>query len=259
MKEIKHGDFSSLAEKYSRYRPLYSPSVVHLVSKLLDGSLESADVADVGAGTGIWTRMLASIGPRSLTAVEPNDAMRARGELDSKEQKIRWLKGCAEDTRLGDSSVDLLTMASSFHWADFELATKEFYRTLRRNGKFITLWNPRLIEQNPLLKETEEYLYELEPSLKRVSSGKSEFVESLSERLNCSPLFRDVLYVEGRHVSKQTKDHYIGAWKSSNDVPHQLGVAKFKKFLNFLNERLRGDEPMEVTYLTRAWIATVAK
>jgi hypothetical protein len=49
-------------------------------------------------------------------------------------------------------------MASSFHWADFELATKEFSRVLRKGGRFCALWNPRLIEVNPMLVEIEMYL-----------------------------------------------------------------------------------------------------
>ena len=37
----------------------------------------------------------------------------------------------AEAIDLADGSADWLSMASSFHWADFELATQEFFRVLR--------------------------------------------------------------------------------------------------------------------------------
>jgi ubiquinone/menaquinone biosynthesis C-methylase UbiE len=49
---------------------------------------------------------------------------------------------------LADGSVDLVSMASSFHWADFDTACDEFHRILRSGGVFVALWNPRLIEVN---------------------------------------------------------------------------------------------------------------
>ena len=54
-----------------------------------------------------------------------------QGIIDSNGKIIKWLSGYAEQTNLSNSSCDWVTMASSFHWADFDLATKEFYRILR--------------------------------------------------------------------------------------------------------------------------------
>ena len=45
-----------------------------------------------------------------------------------KKLPLRGLPGNAEETGLEPDSIDMLTMASSFHWADFEVATKEFHR-----------------------------------------------------------------------------------------------------------------------------------
>ena len=52
---------------------------------------------DVGAGTGIWSRMVYEKGVKTATAVEPNDDMRASGIVDSKETDIKWLAGSAEN------------------------------------------------------------------------------------------------------------------------------------------------------------------
>ncbi|MFW6222037.1 MAG: hypothetical protein ACOC3T_00340 [Bacteroidota bacterium] len=71
-------------------------------------------------------------------------------------------------------------MASSFHCADFELATKEFYLILKPGGRFTALWNPRLYELNPVLKEIEEHLNTLRPGIKRVSSGRSGITDFFS-------------------------------------------------------------------------------
>lgn len=252
---IQLGKFDRLAGEYSRYRPSYAPSTVSALLGLLERNPAEIDAADVGAGTGIWTRMLAQRGLRSLTAVEPSEAMRAAGQRDQAKFPIRWQGGQAEETGLQSSSMDLLTMASSFHWADFDTAVAEFHRVLRPAGWFCAVWNPRLIEANPLFVEIESYLDELHPGLERRSSGRSKFTETLTERLWDCGRFDDVVTLEGRHVAMQSRDHYLGAWRSVNDVQAQLGPERFAAFLRRIEERLEGIEMLEVTYLSRAWAA----
>jgi SAM-dependent methyltransferase len=146
-------------------------------------------------------------------------------------------------------------MASSFHWADFDKATAEFHRALRPSGVFVALWNPRYIEANPLLVEIEDQIAKLKPDIKRVSSGRSGLTERLTDLLSNKPLFTDVLYLEGRHTSKQTPAQYLGAWRSVNDLQVQLGPQLFQKFLDYVTERTAGLPSIDTTYLTRAWAA----
>jgi SAM-dependent methyltransferase len=56
-----------------RYRPSYPPEVFELLRS--EGVTTDHLVADIGAGTGIFTRMLVDQGFR-VVAVEPNDEMR---------------------------------------------------------------------------------------------------------------------------------------------------------------------------------------
>jgi len=251
---FKAGDFTGLSSDYSQHRPDYCPSVLNALLSLLDKPIANIDFADVGAGTGIWTRMVHSEGVKSVIAVEPNDDMNARGMADSA-GTIHWQTGSAEKTGLPDASCDWLTMASSFHWADFDSATREFYRVLRPSGRFTALWNPRLIEVNPLLVEIEAHLDTLRPNIKRVSSGRSGITETLTERLYDSPYFEDVIYLEGRHVIEMTPNRYMGAWRSVNDLRVQLGPERFDSFLQFIEQRISGIAVIEATYLTRAWSA----
>ncbi|MDH4562706.1 class I SAM-dependent methyltransferase [Pseudomonas sp. BN411] len=251
---MKAGDFTGLAQDYSKNRPDYCSSVLQAVLGLLDKSIGNIDFVDVGAGTGIWTRMVNAAGVRSTTAVEPNDDMRGCGMSDSA-ASISWVKGSAEETGLADECCDLVSMASSFHWADFDKATREFSRILRSGGRFTALWNPRLIEVSPVLVEIESYLETLRPNIKRVSSGRSGITETLSEQLWASPYFDDVVYVEGRHVVEMSPDRYMGAWRSVNDLRVQLGAERFDEFLAFVEMRISGLPVIEATYLTRAWSA----
>ncbi len=252
---LKAGDFTGLAKDYSQHRPDYCPSVLNALIGLQKRPASEIDFVDVGAGTGIWTRLVFDRGVRSAVAVEPNDDMRSNGLVDNSGRDIRWMAGSAEVTGLPNECCDWLTMASSFHWTDFDKATKEFHRILRSGGRFSALWNPRLIEVSPLLVEIEAHLDTLRPNIKRVSSGRSGITETLTDQLWCSPYFDDVIYLEGRHVIEMSPDRYLGAWRSVNDLRVQLGPQKFDDFLEFVETRIEGLDVIEATYLTRAWSA----
>lgn len=165
-----------------------------------------------------------------------------------------WRDGSAEATGLPDRSADLVSMASSFHWADFDKACDEFHRILRPGGVFVALWNPRLIEVNPLLVEIEAQITRLKPDVRRVSSGRSGITERLTDMLSEKPQFAEVLYLEGRHCMSQTPNQYLGAWRSVNDLQVQLGPELFREFLESTEERVSGLTAIETTYVTRAWI-----
>jgi ubiquinone/menaquinone biosynthesis C-methylase UbiE len=190
-----------------------------------------------------------------VIALEPNDDMRARGMETSRGSDIVWRKGSAEATGLPDGSSDLVSMASSLHWVDFDRACDEFHRILRPGGVFAALWNPRFIEVNPLLVEIEAQIQQLKPAIQRVSSGRSGITERLTDLLSAKPQFADVLYLEGRHSLHQTPERYLGAWRSVNDLQVQLGPDLFRTFLEFTEKRIAGLTAIETTYLTRAWVA----
>ena len=252
---MKHGDFTGLAGDYAKFRPGYAPQVATAILSYVGREQAGINAVDIGAGTGIWTRMLAARGLHSVVAVEPNDDMRAQGIETSRGSGIVWNKGSAEASGLPDRSADLVSMASSLHWADFDHACVEFHRILRPGGLFAALWNPRLIEVNPLLVEIEAQIARLKPDIRRVSSGRSGITERLTDMLNAKPQFTDVLYLEGRHSLRQTPSEYLGAWRSVNDLQVQLGPELFRKFLVLTEQRIAGLAEIETTYLTRAWAA----
>ncbi len=253
---MKFGDFSGLAQNYSLYRPGYSQNIKGPVEGYLGKSFSGLSVADVGAGTGIFSRMLASWGA-SVTSVEPNHDMRNVGIEDCKGHRITYKEGMAEHTGLDSNSVEFLSMASSFHWADFDKATTEFVRVLKPGGVFSALWNPRWIERNPKLVEIESKVHELCPNLRRVSSGNSAFTSTLLEKLEDCGKFSDVMYLEATHVVEQSKTHYIGVWESVNDIRVQMGEKIWSEFVSYLKHRISDSEVLLTTYKTRMWLGRV--
>jgi len=252
---MKHGDFTALAGDYARYRPGYAPSVITALLALVGRPPAEIDAADVGAGTGVLTMMLAARGLHSIAAVEPNDEMRRQGILASQKMNISWCKGTGEATGLASQSLDLVSMASSFHWVDFDNGCAEFQRILRRGGRFVALWNPRFIEVNPLFVEIEGEITRLKPDIRRISSGRSGLTERLTDMLWSKTGFDDIVYFEGRHVAHQTPEQYLGIWRSVNDLQVQLGPDLFGQFLRYVERKIGGLSSIETTYLTRAWSA----
>lgn len=253
---MEHGNFTGLAKDYALYRPDYAPSVLKATLEIVRKPIGKIDSVDVGAGTGIWTRMIANAGVRSVTAIEPNDDMRGQGLSHPNNDHIVWEKGSGEATGLMTAGYDLISMASSFHWVDFHKGIAEFVRILRPEGCFVALWNPRLVENNELLLEIEAYLVAMNGGeIKRVSSGRSEFTNTLTERLETCGYFSEVVYLESKHMISFSPERYVGVWRSVNDLRVQLGDEKFETFLTWVEQRISKLTVIEATYLTRAWVA----
>ncbi len=253
---MKHGDFSDLAENYSKYRPGYSNFVVEVVCSTVAQAFSAAKTimaADVGAGTGIFSRILADK-KLKVSAVEPNEEMRRYGEQDSKGD-ISFSSGSAEQTGLEDNFFHLVSMASSFHWPDFDLAVNEFKRILVPGGYFLSIWNTRAVERDPFTKDVEDYLKKLVPEMKRHSSGRSKFCENLHSRLGKCGIFEDVVYLEGFHMEEQSLERYKGLWESVNDVQVQAGAERFQQFLQYIKDSSQGMTHVNAHYQTRAWLA----
>jgi SAM-dependent methyltransferase len=134
--------FSSRADAYARYRPGY-PAAVADGLRARCGLPDGTAAADIGSGTGTFTRCLLAAGFR-VSAVEPNAAMRLCAESNlGSDPRFRSVDGSAETTGLGAGSVDLVTAAQAFHWFDQTQAGIEWRRILRPRGWIALIWNER--------------------------------------------------------------------------------------------------------------------
>jgi SAM-dependent methyltransferase len=137
--------FSDRVEDYVRYRPSYPAEVIPFL-RAKAGLAATSVVADVGAGTGIFTRMLLDTGAM-VTAVEPNDAMRGAAEVEFRSRaNFKSAKGTAEATGLADGSVSLITCAQAFHWFEPSAARNEFRRILEPDGWCTVIWNMAIVD-----------------------------------------------------------------------------------------------------------------
>jgi SAM-dependent methyltransferase len=132
------GRFSSRATAYALWRPDYPQAAIDLILDGL-GAPDRLTVVDLGAGTGISSRMLADRGARVL-AVEPNEAMRSGGGVDG---QVEWIAAPAEETTLPDDCADAVTAFQAFHWFDPQRIFAEIHRLLKPGGVFAAIWNKR--------------------------------------------------------------------------------------------------------------------
>ena len=130
--------FGSLAGAYVAARPSYPPeSIDAVIAGLGDPAL--LVVADLGAGTGISSRLIASRGPRVL-AIEPNAKMRAAADGDA---RVEWIDGTAEATGLAAASVDAVVAFQAWHWVDHPVAVAEARRIVKPAGVLAAVYNER--------------------------------------------------------------------------------------------------------------------
>lgn len=130
------GRFSARADDYVRYRPTYPAAAIDAVLSGL-GDPHTLTAADVGAGTGIASRLLADRGVH-VRAVEPNAAMLAAA---LPHPLVDWCQAPAEATGLATGCVSLVLCAQSFHWFRHDRALREFHRVLAPGGRLALIWN----------------------------------------------------------------------------------------------------------------------
>ena len=122
---------------YASVRPAYPGEAVAALLDAAQASSVSLRAADIGAGTGKMSELLARAGA-VVDAVEPSGAMRAQA---SSIPGVTWHAGVAEETTLPDAVFDIVVFAQSWHWVDPERAGVEAARILAPGGVLGIVWN----------------------------------------------------------------------------------------------------------------------
>jgi SAM-dependent methyltransferase len=131
--------FQKAPEVYESGRPDFPPEAIRYLAKHL--SIDSAShVLELGAGTGKLTRLLVPLGCH-ITAVEPVEGMRRK--FASLLPEVFLMAGTAESLPLEAETVDVVLVATAFHWFDYAKALVEIHRVLKPGGWLGLLWNVR--------------------------------------------------------------------------------------------------------------------
>lgn len=219
--------FSDRVDNYIKYRPGYPPQVLAYLKDKCGLSTASV-IADIGAGTGIFTKLLLDEGYK-VYAVEPNQPMRdAAVEQLSVYKNFIPVDGAAEDTTLPDKSIDLIVCAQAFHWFSNNNTKMEFKRILTDNTKTALIWNNRL-------NDADEFSVAYDALLKNDSVDYNKVNHQNISDIDFKAFFKDGVYEVKKVPNIQVFDEggLIGRAFSSSYVPPQ-GSDKGEQFLKLL-------------------------
>ncbi|WP_329740417.1 class I SAM-dependent methyltransferase [Dyella sp. A6] len=244
--------FSDRVADYVRYRPDYPQALIDWLRNE-HGMTADWQVADVGAGTGISSKLLLDAG-LTVTAVEPNAAMRAAAAawLDDN-PRFAAVDGRADATGLTDASVDLVTVAQAFHWFDPETTRREFRRILRPGRPAAIFWNSRRLAGTPFLEGYEALL-------QRYGTDYTSVAERYADDATMQAWFGTGWRSTARFEHKQRLDFdgLRGRLMSSSYAP-QPGHPQHEPMITALHalfERCQQDGRISFDYDTRIIVGT---
>lgn len=149
--------FDGRIADYARHRPGYPPALADWMHGEA-GVAAGVPAADVGAGTGIASRLLLDAG-HPVIAVEPNAGMRAAAlERLGHRPGFRIVDGTAEATSLAGASVGVVVAAQAFHWFDRAAVRVEWARILRPGAPALVVWNTPRLDASPFMAGYEALL-----------------------------------------------------------------------------------------------------
>ena len=120
--------FAGKSKAYVQARPSYPDAAIDYIRTLAP---QDAIFADIGAGTGIFTELIAKYG-NEIFAVEPNRDMRETlANALTIYPNVKVVNGSAECTTLPDNSTDVIVCAQALNWFNI----RSFRAECRRIGK----------------------------------------------------------------------------------------------------------------------------
>ena len=199
--------FSARADDYARYRPSYPREAIDAVL----AGFSAPRVADLGAGTGISSVLLAQAGAR-VFAIEPNAAMRA---AIAQRADITVVDGTAEATTLPSQSVDVIGAFQAYHWFDPNRVLTEAARIGRERARFAAVWNER--------DEADPFVFAYSEIIRRYMTDDTEAKRrgtSVDDDLRRNG-WSDVRVLEFRHVVPVDWEALIGRTRSASYLPRE--------------------------------------
>lgn len=247
--------FDHCAADYAQYRPLYPAGVFEALADLTAASADGEPrlAADVGAGTGIFSRQLAACGWR-VVAVEPSEAMLAHVASDGAEDPdILRVCATAEATGLAGGSLELLTAAQAFHWFNPPYALAEFARVLRPGGLLALLWNNRDAGRSAFVEAYESLISQYNPAYRREYRQ-----QDWPGKIAACGGFASAEYHRFDQVWSPSADELVGFSRSVSYIRNVLSRVQQPRFEDDLRQLARehfGDEHCRIPLGTDMWTA----
>ena len=207
--------FDTKSKNYADYRPGFPQAAVDLIFSIVPDPV----MADIGSGTGrLSGRCLGRA--EKLYAVEPNAQMRKVAEEQfSEHTNYQSVAAFAQQTSLPEKSLDVITVASAYHYFDNEATRKEFRRILKAGGYVFLFWDVYTGNIYDEEKAVIDRKYRTHPTY-----GSAH--EKRAEALFGKDKYQTKEYV---NIIYQTYEAFLGGWSSASYIPH-VGTPEYVKF-----------------------------
>lgn len=143
----KNINFGNVADDYANYRDEI-PDILFAQLKERQVDFAGKQVVDLGAGTGIFTRAIATQGA-IVTGVEPEailiekakekDQDQGQGQDQTQLYPIRYVQSKAEQLNLLADNYDIVTAVRAWHWFDRETVIDQVKGILKTSGYLIVI------------------------------------------------------------------------------------------------------------------------
>lgn len=206
MKEV----YDRIGLEYAKHRRA-DPRIVRALADAL-GLAPPAVLADIGAGTGNYSRAMADLG-FEIRAVEPSSVMRGQSTAHP---SVEWYRGTAEAMPLGNDSVDgVFCVLASHHFSNAEAAITEMARICRTGPIVWFTLDPRL-EESPWLRDY--------------------FSEVHESGLNVLPPLENVCSLLEVHAHRQVK---VIPWSVPHDLQDHFWASGWRRPEMYLDPEVR--------------------
>jgi len=245
--------FSNRVDNYVKYRPGYPAEVINFLQNECGLSGDSV-IADIGSGTGIFTKLLLEHG-YEVYAVEPNvDMQQAAKQLFGNNKNFIPVNASADAATLPANSVDLIVCAQAFHWFNNEKTQAEFKRILTDNGSVALIWNNRLAG-------VDDFSTAYENLLKQDSIDYNKVNHRNISDIDLKAFFKDGIYKTAKFPNAQVFDEsgFLGRAFSSSYVPAGGTEAgeKFRVLLKDIFARYNKNGEVSFHYQTEVYLGKV--
>ena len=221
--------FSNRVDNYIKYRPGYPPQVLDYL-QVAGGLTPASVIADIGAGTGIFTKNLLDAG-FTVYAVEPNKPM-----LDAAVKSLSHytnfipVNSTAGATAIPAGIIDMVVCAQAFHWFNNEETRAEFKRILKPQAKAALIWNNRVTDASDFSKAYNTLLLDNSVDYNKVNHANLD-------EIDFKAFFKNGAYQLKKIPNQQVfeLEGLIGRAFSSSHVPAEDTVAG-QRFLEMLKE-----------------------
>ena len=219
--------FSRIADRYAEYRPRYP----HALAEALAARCANRDIAwDAGCGNGQLSITLAA----HFDDVIASDPSQAQLDAAERHPKVDYRCAKAEQSGIGDASIDLAVAAQAAHWFDWPRYVAEVGRVTKPGGLVA------LISYG--IMYTEEDASEILAQYYRKDAGPYWPPERVHVENGYAQLKWPWPEVEAPAIdmtAQWTRDEligYVATWSATQKLVESQGLAPFQRLQDRLAE-----------------------